>query len=133
MSIFQNQISRLRVFHGRQAMPDFWNLTLSGARPGQGQREEVGNFQMSLLGHFTPPSTPVVDRRLGYAVPPSKVAGLRAGLCLLQHPDDLLFRKPLALHLVRPRLGRTLIATGGNYPWQVTGPKSSHRSNPASH
>ncbi|MBU6395254.1 MAG: hypothetical protein KGQ75_11825, partial [Sphingomonadales bacterium] len=32
-------------------------LTLSGARPGQGQREEVGNFQMSLLGHFTPPST----------------------------------------------------------------------------
>jgi hypothetical protein len=38
-------------------MPDFWILTLSGARPGQGQREEVGNFQMSLLGHFTPPST----------------------------------------------------------------------------
>jgi hypothetical protein len=31
-------------------MPDFWILTLSGARPGQGQREEVGNFQMSLLG-----------------------------------------------------------------------------------
>jgi len=54
-------------------------------------------------------------------VPPGKVAGLRAGLCLLQHPDDLLFRKPLALHLVRPRLGRTLIATGGNYPWQVRG------------
>ena len=41
----------------RRAMPDFWNLTLSGARPGQGQREEAGNFQMSLLGHFTPPST----------------------------------------------------------------------------
>ena len=39
---------------------------------------------------------------------------------LLQHPDDLIFLKPLALHLVRPRLGRTLIATGGNYPWQVT-------------
>ncbi|MCW1984338.1 UNVERIFIED_ORG: hypothetical protein M2348_000049 [Sphingomonas sp. R1F5B] len=38
-------------------MPDLWILTLSGARPGQGQREEVGNFQMSLLGHFTPPST----------------------------------------------------------------------------
>jgi hypothetical protein len=38
-------------------MPDFWILTLSGALPGQGQREEVGNFQMSLLGHFTPPST----------------------------------------------------------------------------
>lgn len=38
-------------------MPDLWNLTLFGARPGQRQREEVGNFQMSLLGHFTSPST----------------------------------------------------------------------------
>jgi hypothetical protein len=42
------------------------------------------------------------------------------GLCLLQNPDDLLFRKPLALHLVRPREGRSPIATGGNYSWQVT-------------
>ena len=39
-------------------MPDVSNLTLSGARPGQGQTNEVGNFQMSLLGHFTPPATP---------------------------------------------------------------------------
>jgi hypothetical protein len=38
-------------------MPDVSNLTLSGARPGQGQTNEVGNFQMSLLGHFTPPAT----------------------------------------------------------------------------
>ena len=40
-------------------MPDFLDLTLSGARPGQGQTNEVGNFQMSLLGHFTPPATSV--------------------------------------------------------------------------
>ena len=38
-------------------MPDVSNLTLSGARPGQSQTNEVGNFQMSLLGHFTPPAT----------------------------------------------------------------------------
>ena len=31
-----------------------------------------------------------------------------------------LFCKPLALRLVRPRLGWTLTATGWNYPWQVT-------------
>ena len=41
----------------RRTMPDVSNLTLSGARPGQGQTNEVGNFQMSLLGHFTPPAT----------------------------------------------------------------------------
>ena len=38
-------------------MPDVSNLTLSGARPGQGQTNEVGNFQMSLLGHFNLPAT----------------------------------------------------------------------------
>ena len=43
-------------------MPDVSNLTLSGARPGQGQTNEVGNFQMSLLGHFTPPATKNADR-----------------------------------------------------------------------
>jgi len=34
-------------------------------------------------------------------------ARLHVGLCLLQHTGDLLFRKPLAFDLVRPRLGRT--------------------------
>jgi len=53
-------------------------------------------------------------------VPTGQIAGLHAGLCLLQHTDDLLIRNPLAFHLVRRRLGRTLIATGGIYPWQVT-------------
>jgi hypothetical protein len=38
-------------------MPDGSNLTLSGARPGQGQTNEVGNFQMSFLGYFAPPAT----------------------------------------------------------------------------
>lgn len=38
-------------------MPDVSNLTRSGARPGQGQTNEVGNFQMSLLGHFNLPAT----------------------------------------------------------------------------
>ena len=38
-------------------MPDVSNLTLSGARPGQGQTNEVGNFQMSLLGHINLPAT----------------------------------------------------------------------------
>jgi len=44
-------------------MPDVSNLTLSGARPGQGQTNEVGNFQMSLLGHFNLPAT-VVSRTI---------------------------------------------------------------------
>ena len=44
-------------------MPDVSNLTLSGASPGQGQTNDVGNFQMSLLGHFTPPSTTPSLRR----------------------------------------------------------------------
>jgi transposase len=38
-------------------MPDVSNLTLSGARPGQGQTNEVGNFTLPLLGHFNLPAT----------------------------------------------------------------------------
>ena len=57
-------------------MPDVSNLTLSGARPGQGQTNEVGNFQMSLLGHFTPPATAAINlKRLA--------AFIAASLCRL--------------------------------------------------
>jgi hypothetical protein len=38
-------------------MPVVSNLTVAGARPGQGQTNEVGNFQMSLLWHFNLPAT----------------------------------------------------------------------------
>ena len=38
-------------------MPDFLDLTLSRVRPGQGQTNEMGHFQTSLLRHFTLPAT----------------------------------------------------------------------------
>lgn len=50
-------------------MPDVSNLTLSGVRPGQGQTNEVGNFQMSLLGHSTPPATPLCVQAKSRSIP----------------------------------------------------------------
>ena len=101
-------LQRRVVQHGiRQKALELRVLVLERPQPLR-----LRNFHGALL------RLPVVDRRLGYAVPPRQICG-DVSPSLLQHPDNLLFRKPLALHLVRPRLGRTLIATGGNYPWQV--------------
>ncbi len=57
-------------------MPDVSNLTLSGARPGQGQTNEVGNFQMSLLGHFTPPATLEQGVDIDFAVHPEQLGDI---------------------------------------------------------
>lgn len=49
-----------------------------------------------------------------------KAGGPHSGLRLLQHTVDLLLRKPLAPHLIRPGKRWTPIATGGNFPWQIS-------------
>src|SRR3546814_14236622 len=48
-------------------------------------------LQWPGLGHFQPAilRLPVVDRCFGNPVSPGQVSGVRAGLRLLQHPDDL--------------------------------------------
>jgi hypothetical protein len=48
-----------------------------------------------------------------------QIRNLRARFLLPQNPDDLLFREPLLLHLVRPAMGRTLIEAGGVVQGQV--------------
>ena len=50
------------------------------------------HLQPAVLG------LPVLDRRLGYRVPPGQLGRLRTSLGLLQNPDDLLFREPRPLH-----------------------------------
>ena len=45
---------------------------------------------------------PFVKRRAAYTVLPAHVCRRRASLLLAQDPDDLLFRKPAALHLRPP-------------------------------
>src|SRR5207248_5101980 len=67
---------------------------------------------------------PVVERRFRDAVLAGQVACLRPQLMLLQNRNDLLFRKPAALHLSVLSSGRTLTSTGGKSQWQVTWTRS---------
>jgi hypothetical protein len=60
-------------------------------------------------------------RRFRSGVLARQISDLRARFLLPQNLDDLLFREPLLLHLVRPAIGRTLIHHGGISQGQVTG------------
>src|SRR3984885_10598399 len=53
----------------------------------------LGDIHAAILG------LPVVKRRFRDAVLARQIRGLRPGLVLLQHPNDLLFREPCSLHL----------------------------------
>ncbi len=49
----------------------------------------------------------------------SQVSRLGPSIVLLQHRNDLLFRKPCSLHQSVLRQGRTLTPFGGKTQWQV--------------
>src|SRR5690606_33430313 len=53
------------------------------------------------VGHLHPPilRLPVIQGRFAHPVLAGQIGRLRTRLVLAQNPDDLLFRKPLPLHL----------------------------------